>query len=402
MLVLAVVNLIILLILKSNLSNKVTEKLTNAEKQNLSQLAKMVSDFAETADDLSKKMLFVALNTTKEVIKNKGGANISGTEQLKVINQFTKEETLVNAPRLAIGGNPIQIVTSFNQNVPIVDEVTKLSGATSTLFVRMNDRGDMLRVATTVKTKAGDRAVKTFIPAINPDGKPNPVVSAILNGEEYFGRAFVVDQWYVTAYTPLKTSNGQVIGMAYVGIPLKLIEEKLRKAIYAIKIGQTGYVYVLGATGESRGHYLISKDGKRDGENIWESKDANGKLFIQEIINQTVEKPGEILFFRYDWKNPEDPKPRTKIVAAVYYKDWDWVIGAGSYEDEIYETRDYISSSLNSLVLIMVISALILFVFIIFVGTRITKRIAQPITLSASIAEAISRGELDKANKLMK
>ncbi len=56
--------------------------------------------------------------------------------------------------------------------------------------------------------------------------------------------------------------------------------EKLRHAIMDIKIGETGYVYVLSTKGE----YLISKDGKRDGENIWGAKDTTGRLFHMRWI----------------------------------------------------------------------------------------------------------------------
>ena len=46
----------------------------------------------------------------------------------------------------------------------------------------------------------------------------------------------------------------------------------LRAEIMGIKVGSTGYVYVL----DTSGHYVVSQDGKRDGENIWEAKDASG------------------------------------------------------------------------------------------------------------------------------
>ena len=35
-------------------------------------------------------------------------------------------------------------------------------------------------------------------------------------------------------------------------------------------------------------------------------------------------------------KDAGDKAPRDKIVVYTYYKDWDWLIGAGSYLDEFY------------------------------------------------------------------
>jgi len=393
--------LIILIVRTNGIESFSSEELEKSAKREVAQIAKMVYDLAENSNSLAQKMLNVALNTAKEIIRQKGTIKVAGTEQWQAINQFTNEAIEVNAPKLEIGGITLPKVRSFDVKVPIVDEITNLSGATVTIFVKMRPVGDMLRIATSVRNKKGERAIGTYIPAKNPDGSDNPVVSTILQGKEYIGRAFVVDQWYITAYYPLKSQNGEVVGMVYVGIPQKSVEESLRKAIYSIKIGETGYVYVLGGSGKEKGHYLISKDGKRDGENIWESKDANGKFFIQEIVNTTTQKPGEIDFFRYFWKNPGEDAARPKIVAAIYYKDWDWVIGAGSYEDEIYAVRDKISESLYSLLYLMVILALIIYAIAIIISTRIAKRISAPITKAAMIAQYIGQGDLDSARKFL-
>lgn len=377
------------------------EELEKNAKQQVTEIAQSVYNLAETSDDLSKKMLKTGLNITKTIVNRFGNISIQGTQRWTAVNQFSMESIEVDVPVLSFGGITIPKVTSFETKQPIVDEVTNLTGATSTIFVKMNQNGDMLRIATTVQKKTGERAIGTYIPAKNPDGQDNPVVSAILQDKDYYGRAFVVDQWYVTAYSPLKLANGQIVGMVYVGIPQKTVEEGLRKAIYSIKIGETGYVYVLGGSGKEKGHFIISKGGKRDGENLWESKDANGKLFIQEIVNGTTEKPGEIKFFRYDWKNPEDPAPRTKLIAAVYFKDWDWVIGADAYEDEIYVVRDKIANELYSLIYLMIIVAVVIYFVAIFVSIQVSKKISQPVIRSARLAELISRGDFTNAAKIL-
>jgi len=49
-----------------------------------------------------------------------------------------------------------------------------------------------------------------------------------------------------------------------------------------------------------KGHYVLSEDGKRDGENISQSMDAEGNLFIQAIVAKGLTlKPGEIAQHRY-------------------------------------------------------------------------------------------------------
>ena len=68
---------------------------------------------------------------------------------------------IVGAKRIAnAAGNAI--------HVTVVDKVQELVGGTCTIFQRMNDTGDMLRVSTNVEKLDGTRAIGTFIPAINP------------------------------------------------------------------------------------------------------------------------------------------------------------------------------------------------------------------------------------------
>jgi nitrogen fixation/metabolism regulation signal transduction histidine kinase len=88
-------------------------------------------------------------------------------------------------------------------------------------------------------------------------------------------------------------------------------------------------------------------------------------------------------------------------VAAIYYKDWDWVIGAGTYEDEIYSVRDNIRDKLHSLIYIMIVISIIIYVVGIVVATQIARRISNPIKRAANISEAISRGDFETAKKLM-
>ncbi len=79
---------------------------------------------------------------------------------------------------------------------------------TATIF-----QGD-LRISTNVmdrrKRAIGTRVSREVNDCVLEDGKP------------WIGRAFVVNDWYITAYEPIRDINNNVIGMLYVG----LLEEK--------------------------------------------------------------------------------------------------------------------------------------------------------------------------------
>ena len=75
-------------------------------------------------------------------------------------------------------------------------------------------------------------------------------------------------------------------------------------ASWTSRPGKTGYVYLLGGSGDQKGRYLISYKGERDGENIWDSKDADGHFFIQSLIHKARDtKDGQCVFERYLWQN---------------------------------------------------------------------------------------------------
>ena len=124
----------------------------------------------------------------------------------------------VSLPGVRVGQT--KIAQNFDPAVPtpLVDEIVKRAGGAATLFQRMNEQGDMLRVATSVVGADGRRAVGTFIPAVGPDGKRTPVVDTVLRGETFVGRAQVVGQWHLTAYQPIKDAAGKVVGALFFGL----------------------------------------------------------------------------------------------------------------------------------------------------------------------------------------
>ncbi len=252
--------------------------------------------------------------------------------------------TDVTLPEMQVGGKALGQVVDAKAEALVVDEVRKLVGDTCTIFQRMNAQGDMLRVCSNVLKKDGTRAIGSFIPATGTDGQPDAMISAVLAGKTHLGRTYVVDGWYAAAYEPIADGSGKIIGMLYAGTPEAEAVAATRTAVMGTKIGRTGYVYVLNATGPTQGCYVVSKDGKRDGENIWNAKDAGGNLFIQEVCRKaTGLGPGQTAAHNYPWKNDGEAAARMKVVRIGYYRPWDWAIGAGCYEDEVYEATNTIA-----------------------------------------------------------
>jgi len=254
----------------------------------------------------------------------------------------------------------------------------------------------MLRVATNVKKLDNTRAIGTFIPAKNPDDKPNPVISVVMKGDTYRGRAYVVNAWYQTAYEPIKNSEGKIIGILYTGIKQKEIES-IKKSIVETKIGKTGYVWVLRGKGKKRGEYIISLDSKRDGENIWEQKDGDGNLFIQRIIKRAVKtKNGEIFDDRYSWKNKGENRQRMKKAAVFYFSEWDWVVGISMYEDDFDEVIAGVTAPIGTIVIFIIFILIIVVLSAVVMNFFTQKSIVSPLNLMTTAAENLSHGDFSQ------
>jgi len=70
---------------------------------------------------------------------------------------------------------------------------------------------DDVRIATNVMDSSGRRAIGTRVSA-------EVYQRVVLEGGRWVARAFVVDDWYITAYGPIQDLDGNTVGILYVGV----------------------------------------------------------------------------------------------------------------------------------------------------------------------------------------
>lgn len=392
------ITLVFLAVWQSGLYNSVAQtEVDSLIDANLDSIARGVYNLVQTEDEAVQQQVDMNLKVARSVLMNHGGVTFSDPPVVwDAKNQYTGESERLRLPGMYVGGRWLGQNRNPDTTTPVVDEVRDLVGDTVTIFQRMNSAGDMLRVATNVTNGSGERAIGTYIPAVNPDGRANPVVDAILAGNHYHGRAYVVNSWYLTAYRPLYSEAGDIVGMLYVGVRQREVEERIRQAILQTTVGKTGYVYVIGGKGEDRGHYIISHKGERDGEDIWDVRGRDGRYVIRDIIaTATGLAPGEMATIRYLWQNPGEESPRWKVARLVYYEPWDWVIGAGVYEEELQSYRAVLQKGRRRMTYSMALAGVVITILAGLFGFLSARRIARPVEKIRLAAEAITRGSFD-------
>ncbi|MFH1845905.1 MAG: Cache 3/Cache 2 fusion domain-containing protein [bacterium] len=387
----------IVLVQRGVLQEDISTELSTLAENETGKIAEGVYNACRVAHEGLVAKVSSDLNVARSRMNGAGGIKQDFNDVTwSATNQFTKQTQSVTLPKMMyaytwLGQNREADVVS-----PLVDIVTNQVGGTCTIFQCMNKDGDMLRVCTNVINKNGERAIGTYIPHRNPDGSPNAVVSALKRGETYRGRAYVVDDWYLTAYEPIYDENRELIGALYVGGKMAELVNTVSNMIMELEVGKTGYVYVLGGQEEDRrGQYIVSKDGARNGENIWEAKDSSGRLFIQDIVTMAVENgDGALDFDRYPLRNKGEQNDRYKIAAVTYFEPWDWVIGAGAYEDDFMQVQASVDAALQTMTHWVVLVALVAAALSIGLSLVTTRPLVKSIKDVVTFAGRIKAGDL--------
>jgi signal transduction histidine kinase len=147
---------------------------------------------------------------------------------------------LASAPVLSPRGETLATLSAgvlLNQNLPLIDHINRIvypegslpldSLGTATLFM------DDVRITTNVRLFQNQRAIGTRV--------SQAVRDAVLGrGATWLDSAFVVNDWYVSAYEPIINAANERIGMLYVGY----LEKPFRQAKYAV-LGVIGVIFLV-------------------------------------------------------------------------------------------------------------------------------------------------------------
>ncbi len=264
---------------------------------------------------------------------------------------------------------------------PLVDDLRRSTGDHFTIFQRINETGDMLRVCTSLVKPDGQRGIGTFIPRRNPDGSENPVVATVLRGEPFRGRAVVLGEWFDTAYEPLwDASHQRVVGMLFAGVALTDLNRDLFHGFAQTQVGKSGYVFILGTQGDQRGKYILSKNNARDGVCVWDEKDATGRFVIRELIQAALTcTNGATTRFSYSWQNPGENAPSARFAALTYFQPYDWVIGVSAYESDFQSAGQLVAGTLQHTLTWVLATAGVLVVAALLISLVVARSITRPI-----------------------
>ncbi|GII25620.1 methyl-accepting chemotaxis protein [Planosporangium mesophilum] len=294
-----------------------------------------------------------------------GGLQLASTPVTwNAVNQVTQQTQQISLPRATVGGRWLGQNRDQNVPTPVVDDIRAMVGATVTVFQRMNDAGDLLRVATNVPTKSGERAIGTYIPVVGADGKPNAVASAIRDGKSYRGVAIVVDTPYIAAYDPIRDASGRVIGALYVGVPQAKAIKQFTDALATTTVGTNGWVTVYSTAAADRGRVVGSSVKDLAGRNEMQAADGQGRKYVEEILGRAVKlDAGKSWSTTYKMAGAGGGGVADTTVNVSYFAPYGWAIAVGGYGPDSAAAINAVNSGRRTmLVSFLVVAAVVLLV----------------------------------------
>lgn len=320
-------------------------------------MKQQVADLAEIVNQqIYQKQEFInaALKSADFIFNSYGDLTIlTKTVKFNAKNQITGDRSEVEVNEWLMGNKPIQ------SNFDIVDQIKLATNANSTIFQKIPQ--GYLRVSTNVLNSEGVRAVGTYIPS------DSPVAKAIDNGQSYSGRAFVVNEYYITGYKPIK-KDGRIVGILYVGIPEKDLSQ-IKSFFNSRKYYTNGYPFIV----DRNGLFIVHPN--------QEGQMANDKQFFKKLI----ESNNAYGSFEYLW--PENSSGKLK---KLYFQQLPLIesyVCSSIYIEDILDDVHRI----REMIIVGVLIAL--FLFVVFL-TAFSRSITRPILQSVEFANQIASGNL--------
>jgi len=314
------------------------------------QLDDMVS-IIEVEIASNQNRLGYAMKTAHDIFYSSGEVAILNKNiKVNATNQVSLVSQQIDLKPFSIDNNEI-----YNSS-EIVDKIQELTGATSTIFQKIE--GGYLRISTNVLKADGKRAIGTFIP------NNSSVIKTIETGQTYTGRAFVVDDYYLSVYEPIFV-NGLIQGILYVGVKEKDLQG-IKEVFNTKKYFETGYPF------------LVAKDGIFSIHPTKEGENASEFTFFKQMLENTKGLGKS----RYQW--PEDNDGKWKYQYFRYIPQIDSYVAVSFYEDILFKYLKELRISIFLAVLI----AVVVFVLIVSVVSRnITKALNKGVDFAGKVAD---------------
>lgn len=354
-----------------------------------------------------------------EVVQNKVYANLRLAQQLlhewgpirlsedKIVwraeSPLSKDFYFYELPKLLIGNQVIE--QNFNESIasPIVDPLKALTKETISLFQRVNEEGDMLRIATTLLRADGSRDISQCLLANSKVNDPEQTIQRVLKGEVVLSSTNVLDEWYVYGAAPLiETDTGKVIGMIRIATNEGGLIN-LQRVFHDMSAEVNGFLWVM------RGHpkkenqgFIYPKNSEYDYLELNHIVQEKGVLFFDNLRRNAIHSPvGQVFSQAFEIKDAHKKTQQAALIKCIYFPQWDWVIGVLACEDNYIPIHKKLREPFMFLTQAILWAMIIGLSLVTFIAFFLAEKIARPIVDLTGVTSRLAKGELSLASSLL-
>jgi methyl-accepting chemotaxis protein len=282
--------------------------------------------------------------------------------------------TLDETQKVAINGVATPTIKAgdkiLNMDFSIPDQFLQSSGAIATIFARTGD--DFVRVTTSLKKQDGSRAIGTLL------DRKGPAYAPLLAGQTYTGLATLFGKRYITQYKPIADASGRVIGAYFVGVDVGAQIQSIEDGIRALKIGDSGYYFVLDAShGADRGKFIVHPSAAGQ---LADDANAPYKQMLDMQQGQLEYRQADATLGEHD--------ARDKFVSFNTVPEWHWLVGGVAPRDEVMgevtTTRDCF----------LLIGFALVAAFAVLFLIAVRRLVSRPLEEAAKASERLASGDL--------
>ncbi|WP_323148356.1 methyl-accepting chemotaxis protein [Pseudomonas oryzihabitans] len=242
---------------------------------------------------------------------------------------------------------------ALNNDFTQVDDFTRLTGGTATIFVRDGD--DFIRITTSLKKQDGSRAIGTRL------DRKHPGYAGLLQGQTYVGRAQLFGRSYMTQYSPVRDAQGQIIAVLYVGFDYTDAQAQQLAQLTQLRIGETGSLALL----DEQGNWLVAP--------------ANAKK-TDELLAELKKDPKR---HEHSWQDGNEDF--VSVSAPVAGEGWTVVATLPKAE---------LDAPVHAVGLRLAIGSLIALLLAVAASVLLLRRKLSPLAQLVERAQALGRGQL--------
>ena len=133
---------------ESQLDEQIAEEMNARARCECSKIAKDVYLMLRVQEEGIEKRVRTNLNVAHAFVEQAGGVSFAkDTVAWNAVNQLTKQGRQAVLPKMLVGGTWLGQNRDSGKPSPVVDQLQSLLGGTCTIFQRMDESGDMLRVS---------------------------------------------------------------------------------------------------------------------------------------------------------------------------------------------------------------------------------------------------------------